>query len=105
LTEQADAPSRSNPWRRRPKTAPIPRDQAVRQGDITSLAFLLLGRERAIEFLNTDHEGLGGRPLDLATASDEGRASVEAELGRMKYQQPTPPLDAPAPDPDGPVTD
>ena len=25
----------------------------------------------------------GGRPLDLATASDEGRTTVEAELGRI----------------------
>ncbi len=105
MTEQPENQARNNPWRRRPKTTPIPRDQAVRQGDITSLAFLLLGRERAIEFLNTDHEGLGGRPLDLATASEEGRASVEAELGRMKYQQATPPFDAPASDPDSPVTD
>ncbi|HSQ95453.1 MAG TPA: MbcA/ParS/Xre antitoxin family protein [Croceibacterium sp.] len=105
MTEQPENPARNNPWRRRPKTTPIPRDQAVRQGDITSLAFLVLGRERAIEFLNTDHEGLGGRPLDLATASDEGRANVEAELGRMKYQQATTPLDAPSSDPDGPVTD
>ena len=78
----------ANPWHRRPKTTPIPPEQAVRQGEITRLAFLLLGRERAIAFLNTDHAELGGRPLDLATASNEGRAIVEAELGRMKYRQP-----------------
>jgi uncharacterized protein (DUF2384 family) len=66
-----------------------PPEQAARQGEITRLAFLLLGREQAIDFLNGDHAGLGGRPLALATASDAGRASVEAELGRMKYRQPT----------------
>jgi uncharacterized protein (DUF2384 family) len=63
-------------------------DLAKRQGEITQLAFLLLGREAAIAFLNTDHAGLGGRPLDLATASDEGRNSVEAEIGRLAYASP-----------------
>lgn len=70
-------------WKRRPKTPAIPREQAVRQGEITRLAFQLLGREAAIAFLNTDHPALGGRPLALATESAEGHAAVEAELGRM----------------------
>jgi hypothetical protein len=73
-------------WKRRgrgPKSAPIPRDQAARQGAITHLAFLVLGRERAIAFLNAEHAALGGRPLALATASEAGLASVEAELGRL----------------------
>ncbi|WP_241233664.1 antitoxin Xre/MbcA/ParS toxin-binding domain-containing protein [Altericroceibacterium xinjiangense] len=63
-----------------PKMAP---DCARRQGEITRLAFLLLGREKAIAFLNTEHLGLGARPLDLATASAAGQASVEAELGQV----------------------
>ena len=63
-------------------------DLAKRQGEITQLAFLLLGRDTAIAFLNTAHAGLGGRPLDLATASDAGRNSVEAEMGRMAYASP-----------------
>jgi uncharacterized protein (DUF2384 family) len=88
MSEQAETLARSNRWRRRPKTAPIPPEQVARQGDIARLAFLLLGRERAIEFLNGDHAGLGGRPLALATASEAGRARVEAELGRMNYRQP-----------------
>ena len=66
----------------------LPPEDAKRQGEITQLAFLLLGRETAIAFLNTEHAGLGGRPLDLAIASDEGRNSVEAEIGRMAYQAP-----------------
>ena len=80
--------SPGNHWRRRPKSSPIPYDQAVRQGEITALAFHLLGREQAIAFLNTEHQALGGRPLALATESVDGRASVEAELGRMSYRQP-----------------
>jgi uncharacterized protein (DUF2384 family) len=66
----------------------LPPADARRQGEITQLAFLLLGREAAIAFLNTDHAGLGGRPLDLAIASDEGRNTVEAELGRLVYVSP-----------------
>lgn len=84
------ATPRNNHWRRRPKTAPIAPEQAVRQGEITSLAFLLLGREQAIDFLNREHAGLGARPLALATASDAGRDSVEAELGRMKFRPAAP---------------
>jgi uncharacterized protein (DUF2384 family) len=61
---------------------------AKRQGEITQLAFLLLGRDAAIAFLNTAHDGLGGRPLDLAMASEEGRNGVEAELGRLAYAIP-----------------
>ena len=70
---------------RAPRLDPM---QARRQGEITQLAFLLLGREAAIAFLNTDNAELSGRPLDLATASDEGRNSVEAEIGRLAYVSP-----------------
>ena len=77
------AASPATHWRRRPKRSPIPRNEAVRQGEITRLAFLLLGREQAIAFLNTDHSGLGGRPLALATQSPAGCESVIAELGKM----------------------
>lgn len=58
-------------------------DSARRQGNITTLALTLLGRETAIEFLNNENTELGARPLDLAIASEEGCALVEAELGRM----------------------
>jgi len=67
----------------------LPPADARRQGEITQLAFLLLGREAAIAFLNTAHAGLGGRPLDLAIASDEGRNSVEAEIGRLVFVSPS----------------
>ena len=36
--------------------------------------------EAAIAFLNEPDAALGGRPLDIATASDEGLAAVEAAL-------------------------
>ena len=74
-------------WSRgnRPRLA---EDEARRQGEITQLAFLLLGREAAMAFLNSAHAGLGGRPLDLAIASDQGRNNVEAEIGRIAYAGP-----------------
>ena len=34
----------------------------------------------ALDFLNSHHAGLGGRPLDVATASESGLAAVEAVL-------------------------
>lgn len=76
------------PALRKPKQGKLTGDSARRQSEITSLAFLLLGREKALVFLNNEHSGLGARPLDLATASAEGRARVEVELGRMTYRQP-----------------
>ena len=66
----------------------LPPADARRQGEITQLAFLLLGRDAAIAFHNTPPAGLGARPLDLAIASDEGRNSVEAEIGRLAYVSP-----------------
>lgn len=39
--------------------------------------------EAALAFLNTHHDGLGGRPLDIATASDEGLVAVEAALEQV----------------------
>jgi hypothetical protein len=60
-------------------------EQARRQGEISRLAFLMLGRDAAIAFLNSHHTKLHGRPLDMAIASDEGRNQVEAEIGRLVY--------------------
>jgi hypothetical protein len=70
-------------WRRRQRKHPMPHDQAVRQGDITRLAFQVLGRDRAIVFLNTDNALLGGRPIALATESAAGLLHVTGELGRI----------------------
>jgi uncharacterized protein (DUF2384 family) len=74
-----------NHWqRRRPTANPLPRDQAVRQGEITRVAFQILGREEAIAFLNSENILLGGRPIALATESAAGQRHVEAELGRLR---------------------
>ena len=86
LPTEESSPARKGVMRfRRANAQRLAPADARRQGEITRLAFLLLGRDAAIAFLNTAHAGLGGRPLDLAIASDEGRNSVEAELGRLVY--------------------
>ena len=71
----------------RKSTSHLPRmskDSAKRQGNITQLAFALLGgRDEAIAFLNAVNAELGGRPIDLAVASDQGFAAVERSIRRQ----------------------
>jgi hypothetical protein len=45
------------------------------------LAIAALGNAGAVAFLNRHHDGLDGRPLDLAVVSEAGLAAVEAVLG------------------------
>jgi len=70
-------------WRRRARRSPIPKAEAVRQGNITRLAFILLGKDAAIVFLNTEQADLGGHPLAIATASDAGEAAVRSQLQEL----------------------
>lgn len=65
------------------KRAKLDPDAARRQGEITTLAMKTLGREAAIDFMNTDNTAMGGRPIDLAVGSEEGRARVETALSSM----------------------
>jgi uncharacterized protein (DUF2384 family) len=56
---------------------------AARQGKVASLAYdAFKDFAKVKEFLNADNETLGGRPIDLAVASPEGLAAVEAFLAR-----------------------
>jgi len=62
------------------RLVPTP-DQRRRQARIVRLAMDELGSADAIRsFLNDRHDGLGGRPLDLAMASDAGLAAAEAAI-------------------------
>lgn len=83
---EPDAPKRPNMHFRRSNGQRLEPDSARRQGEITRLAFHVLGREGAIDFLNSDNAELGARPLDLATASAAGCATVEAALGRLVFR-------------------
>jgi hypothetical protein len=70
----------NNHFRKRsigPRLAPL---EAARQGRISQMAFLQLGRDDALAFLNDANESLGGRPIDLAIQSEEGFRSVEEAL-------------------------
>ena len=73
--------TRTNPFPRNRGITPLPRASAQRQGAISALAFQLLGgREPALDFLNTENAVLGGRPIAIATQSEDGYASVEREI-------------------------
>ena len=64
-----------------PRLAP---DQAARQGRVSRVAFEVLRQPAAvIAFLNTHDAELGGRPIDLAVASQEGLLSVERVLAAL----------------------
>jgi len=57
-------------------------DEAKRQGEITLFAFQLLGKDAAIDFLNSENAQLGARPLDVAIGTVDGFGRVKAELSR-----------------------
>ena len=59
------------------REARISPEQTRRQGLITHLAFVLLGHEEAIRFLNTHNASMGARPLDLAISDPAGYSIVE----------------------------
>ena len=55
-----------------------------RQGRLTRSAWTALGdRDAVVAFLNTHDEAMGGRPIDLALASDEGLGRVEEAMTLM----------------------
>ncbi len=68
---------------RRTRTGPVlSRDESARQGRAVKTAAAALADTDAVRaFLNGDHEGLCGRPIDLAVASDAGLAAVETAIG------------------------
>lgn len=59
-------------------------EREARQSMITHLAFTLLGgRDRAVLFLNTRRDPLGGTRLDRAMVGADNYAEVEEELRRV----------------------
>lgn len=59
----------------------LSRDEQVRQGRIVrSAQAALISTDAVRSFLNTHHDGLRARPLDLAVASDAGLIAVEAAI-------------------------
>jgi uncharacterized protein (DUF2384 family) len=68
-------------FRKSRKVAILSREESVRQGKAVRSAQAALGSVEAVRaFLNTHHESLGGRPIDIAVASDAGLIAVEAAI-------------------------
>jgi uncharacterized protein (DUF2384 family) len=67
---------------RRARSGPVlSRDEGERQGRAVRAAQAALGSVEAVRaFLNSHHAALDARPIDLAVASDDGLAAVEAAI-------------------------
>src|SRR3546814_17375750 len=78
--EMPAARARTNPFRRRRPFAPLPPQEAKRQGAISALAFQLLGgRDPALTVLNGESAALRRRPLPIATLTDTWQALVHGD--------------------------
>jgi hypothetical protein len=72
-----------SPRFRRAAEPRLSRAEQVRQGRVVNAAHAAMPTVEAVRaFLNTHHDGLCGRPLDLAVASDAGLIAVEAAIDR-----------------------
>jgi len=70
-----------SPRFRKAPVARLTRDEQARQGRVVKSAHARLATTEAVlAFLNTHHDGLRGRPLDLAVASEAGLLAVEAAI-------------------------
>ena len=66
---------------RRPPGPVLSRDEGTRQGRAVRAAHAAFGDIEAVRaFLNSHHQDLAGRPIDLAVASEDGLARVEAAI-------------------------
>jgi len=73
-------PARRNVFRRVARTR-MPQDQGRRQAEVMTAAWNRLRDTSQVKaFLNEADESLGGTPLEVAMASDEGLAKVVAHL-------------------------
>ena len=71
----------SRHFRRANLTARLTHTEQVRQGRVVKAAQAALVTTEAVRsFLNTHHDALGGRPLDLAVASEAGLLAVEQAI-------------------------
>lgn len=85
--EPASETPKTKKFRPRHTESRLSQDAAARQGRVTHLAWTLLGgRDNAVAFLNTHDSTLGGRPLDLAVASEAGCAAVEQAIAERAAQ-------------------
>jgi uncharacterized protein (DUF2384 family) len=70
-----------SPSRKSRKVAALSREESVRQGKAVRAAQAALGSVEAVRaFLNSHHAALGGRPIDIAVASEAGLIAVETAI-------------------------
>ncbi len=70
--------------RRRSDFVSLSPAEAARQGRAAKLAWEHMPRPgTAVEFLNSHHAGLGGRPIDLAVSSEAGLSAVEGVIAAL----------------------
>jgi hypothetical protein len=80
----AEAPERRTVKFRKRFTGPRPLPGVLeRQSEAARLAWSKVGADAAPLFLNTHHDGLGGRPVDVAGESDEGLVAVRAAIAQL----------------------
>ena len=83
LTESPPTRIDVRPFRRRFVEPRLSAQEVSRQGSVVRLAIQSLSAPgAATAFLNSHHVDLGGRPLDIAIASDDGLRAVEATLAQ-----------------------
>jgi uncharacterized protein (DUF2384 family) len=71
----------NRPFAKRFNAPRLSKEEADRQGRISRRAIEVLGKTDAvIKFLNGHDEALGGRPIDLAIAGEDGLLAVEQAL-------------------------
>jgi len=72
----------NQPFRKRaPRITPLSADEGRRQGRAARAAqAALTSVDEVRAFLNSRHEGLNGRPIDIAIASEAGLIAVEAAI-------------------------
>jgi hypothetical protein len=65
-------------FRKSVRRAPVSREVAARQARLLNATqAALVTADATRDFLNNDHAGLGGRPLDIALQSEAGLLAVE----------------------------
>ncbi len=65
-------------FRKSVRRAPVSREVAARQARLLKATqAALVTADATRDFLNNDHAGLGGRPLDIALQSEAGLLAVE----------------------------
>jgi uncharacterized protein (DUF2384 family) len=73
----------NRPFAKRFDAPRLSREEAERQGRATNLALKALGNGAAVTFLNTHHDALNGRPIDVAIASADGLLALEKIIAEL----------------------